>query len=93
MSCATHPEFYEEESILGPLPKQFLQTALLLGEFVINLTNVHRLKQRVAVRMVSMSNVYEEVFIVLQERNRKISAVQKEQRFIMAWVCVCSCGG
>ena len=23
-SCLTHPEFYEEESVLGPLPKQFL---------------------------------------------------------------------
>ena len=29
--------------------------------------------------MVSVSNVYEEVFIVLQERNRKISAVQKNR--------------
>lgn len=80
----THPEFYEEESILRPLPKELLQAALLFREFVINLTNVHRLEQGVAVRMVGVSNVHEEVFIVLQGRNGKISTVGEEQRVVRA---------
>lgn len=72
---------------MRPLPKEFLQTALLFRKFVVNLTNVHRLEQRVTVRMVGVSNVHEEVFIVLQGGNRKISAVGEEQRVVTAGGC------
>lgn len=69
---------------MRPLPKELLQAALLFREFVINLTNVHRLEQGVAVRMVGVSNVHEEVFVVLQGRKGKVSTVGEEQRVVRA---------
>lgn len=67
ITLSTHPEFYEEEGVLRAFPKQFLQATLLLRKLVVDLTNVHRFKQRVTVRMVGMPDVHEEVFVVLQE--------------------------
>lgn len=78
-----HPEFDEEESILRPLPEELLQAALLLGKFVVNLTNVHRLEQGVAVRMVGVSNVYEEVFVVLQREKQGKSALWEKSRGVV----------
>ena len=54
----THPEFNKEEGILGPFSIQLLQASFLFWEFVINLTNVHRLKQGVAVGMIRLSDMY-----------------------------------
>lgn len=80
----THPELHEKESILGPLPKELLQPALLLGELVVDLADVHRLQQRVAVGMVGVADVHEEVFVVLQGRHGKISAEGEEQGVLTA---------
>lgn len=54
----THPEFYEEEGILGTLAVKLLQTSLLFWEFVVNLANVHRFQQGVAVGVICLSDVY-----------------------------------
>lgn len=64
---STHPEFDKEEGVLRALSKQFFQATFLFRKFVIYLTNVHGFEQRVAVRMVGMPDVHEEVFVVLQE--------------------------
>lgn len=72
ITLSTHPEFYEEEGVLRAFSKQFLQATFLFRKLVVYLTNVHRFKQRVTVRMVGMPDVHEEVFVVLQETNGDI---------------------
>lgn len=55
----THPEFYQEEGILWPFSVQLLQSSFLLWKFIINLTNVHRLQQSVAVGVICLTDMYE----------------------------------
>lgn len=70
-SQATYPELYEKEGILRAFAKELLQPSFLLWEFVINLTNVHRLKQGIAVGVICLTNVYEKVLVVLQRKRNK----------------------
>lgn len=72
ITLSTHPEFYEEEGILRAFSKEFLQATFLFRKLIVYLTDVHRFKQRVTVRMVGMPDVHEEVFVVLQETNGDI---------------------
>lgn len=55
---ATYPELYEEEGILWSFAKKLFQPSFLLWEFVINLTDVHRLQQGIAVGVICLSDVY-----------------------------------
>lgn len=61
----THPEFNEEEGVLRALLIQLLESALLLGELVIDLSDVHSLEEGVAVGGVGLSNVDKQMFAVL----------------------------
>lgn len=63
----THPEFYQEEGILGALSVQLLQSSFLFWEFIVNLTNVHRLQQRITVGMIRLPDMYKQVLVVLKE--------------------------
>lgn len=65
---STYPELYEEEGILRAFAKKLLQPSFLLWEFVINLTNVHRLQQGIAVRVICLTDVYKKVLVVLQRK-------------------------
>ncbi len=64
MTC-THPKFDEEEGVLRALLVQLLESSRLLGELVVDLSDVHRLQQRVAVRGVGLADVHKQVFAVL----------------------------
>lgn len=63
---STHPEFDEEERVLGAFLIKLFEAALLLWELVVNLPDVHSLQQGVTVRGVGLSNVDKQVFAVLQ---------------------------
>lgn len=58
LTNCTHPEFNEEERILGTFSIQLLQPSFLFWEFVVNLTDVHRLQQGITVRMICLSDMY-----------------------------------
>lgn len=68
--CETHPKFDEEKGILRTFSKEFLQASLLFGEFVVNLPDVHRLQQGVAVGVVGLPDVYKQVLVVLQKETQ-----------------------
>lgn len=61
----TYPELYKEESILGPFLIKLFEPTLLLRELVVDLPNVHSLKERIAVGGIGLSDVDEQVFAVL----------------------------
>lgn len=61
----TYPELYKEESILGPFLIKLFEPTLLLRELVVDLPNVHSLKERIAVGGIGLSNVDKQVFAVL----------------------------
>ena len=48
------PEFYKEESILRTLVVEFLESALLFWEFVVNLTDINRLRKLEKVALVNI---------------------------------------
>lgn len=62
----THPEFNQEESILRPFLIKLFEPTLLLRELVVDLPDVHSLKQWVTVGGVRLSNVDKQMFAVLQ---------------------------
>lgn len=62
---SAHPELDEEEGIRGPLLVELLQATLLLGEFVVDLTHIHRLQGRVREGGVRLADVHKQVFAVL----------------------------
>lgn len=66
----THPKLYKEKGILGAFAKELLQAPLLFGEFIINLTNIHRLQQGIVVGVICLSDVHKEMLVVL-DRKRK----------------------
>ncbi len=63
----THPELNQEEGVLRSFSKQLLQPALLLRKFVVDLTYVHCLQERVAVRMIRLADVHKQMLVVLQK--------------------------
>lgn len=63
----THPEFYEEEGILWAFSIKLLQSSFLLWKFIINLSNVHRFQEGVAVGMIRLSDMYKQVLVVLKK--------------------------
>lgn len=65
LSC-THPELHQEEGVMRPFSKQLLQPALLLWEFIVDLTYVHRLQERVAVGKIRLADVHEQMLVVLR---------------------------
>lgn len=67
----THPEFDQEEGILGTLAVKLLQASFLFGEFVVNLANVHRFQQGVTVGVICLSDVYKQVLVVLQKKRER----------------------
>lgn len=75
MATWTHPEFDEEESVLGAFLIKLLEAALLLWELVVDLPDVHSLQQRVTVGRVGLSNVDEQVFAVLQGGKESLNTI------------------
>ncbi len=63
----THPELNQEEGVLRSFSKQLLQPAFLLRKFVVDLTYVHCLQERVAVRMIRLADVHKQMLVVLQK--------------------------
>lgn len=55
---SAHPEFDQVESVLRALAKELLEAALLLGELVIYLPDVHTLQQGVAVARAALADVH-----------------------------------
>ena len=68
----THPELEQEEGVVWPFAKQLLQAPLLLGEFVVNLTDVHRLQQGIVVGVIRLPDVYKEMLVVLEEERKPL---------------------
>lgn len=62
----THPEFNQEESILRAFLIKLFEPTLLLRELVVDLPDVHSLKEWVTVGGVGLSNVDKQMFAVLQ---------------------------
>lgn len=69
----THPEFNQEEGVLRAFLIKLFESALLLRELVVDLPDVHSLKEWVTVGGVGLSNVDKQMFAVLQwtEMNEK----------------------
>lgn len=80
---STYPELYEEEGILRPFSKKLLQSSFLLWEFVINLTNVHRLQQGIAVGVICLTDVYKKVLVVLRRKQDRDSETRNMMLFEM----------
>jgi len=57
------PEFDEEEGVLRTFVEEFLEAALLLREFVVDLSDVHRLEHGVRIHCWS-ADVHEQMLVV-----------------------------
>jgi hypothetical protein len=57
------PEFHQEKRVLRSFVKKFLQTTFFLGEFVVNLPDINRLKENISIHLK---------FITLQNRSTQI---------------------
>lgn len=64
-NCA-HPELNQVESVLRTLAEQLLEPALLLGELVVDLPDVHTLQQGVTVTWAALADVHKQVLVVLR---------------------------
>lgn len=53
------------------LAEQLLEATLLLGEFVVNLPDIHTLQQGVAVARAALADVHKQVLVVLGGRKRR----------------------
>lgn len=62
----THPEFNQEESVLRAFLIELFESTLLLRELVVDLPDVHSLKEWVTVGGVGLPNVDKQMFAVLQ---------------------------
>ena len=61
----TYPELHEEKGVGGSTFKELLEAALLLGEFVVDLVDVHGFEVGVAVAGARLADVHEQVLVVL----------------------------
>lgn len=61
----TYPELHEEKGIGGSAFKELLEAALLLGELVVDLVDVHGFEVGVAVAGARLADVHEQVLVVL----------------------------
>lgn len=64
----TDPELDQVEGVLRALGEELLEAALLLGELVVDLPDVHALQQRVAVTRAALADVHKQVLVVLGSR-------------------------
>ncbi len=62
---SAHPELDQVESVLWAFGEQLLKAALLLGELVVDLPDVHTLQQGVAVARAALADVHKQVLVVL----------------------------
>lgn len=66
-----HPELDQIESVMRALAEQLLETALLLWELVVDLSDIHTLQQGVAVTRAALTDVHKQVLVVLEERKQR----------------------
>lgn len=74
---SAHPELDQVEGVLRALAEQVLEASLLLGELVVDLSDVHTLEQGVAVARVALADVHKQVLVVLRG-NKKLNQTRLE---------------
>ena len=62
----THPEFDQKEGMGGPAIIQLPQTTLFLGEFVVDLPDIHTLEGGRSRAGAVLADVYKQVPLVLR---------------------------
>lgn len=65
-----YPELDKEEGISWPPFKQLLQAPFFLRELVIDLSDIHCLEIGIIVARTWLPNVHEQVFVILQEKEK-----------------------
>lgn len=78
------PEFDKEEGVLRALVVELLETALLLREFVVDLSHINGLQQWIRIGNGGPANVNKEMPLVLQHKNKQLKKTLKE------WLQVCT---